>query len=311
MNIGGNLSAGGAVTIKLGGGPAGAVLGGNYQVLGYAGSLLGAGSNSFVLNATGAAGPTNFSPTLVYSGSAVDVQFNVSNYPMWSGTSSSSWDTTTTNWQSSSTSAATTFASNNFAYFGDYFNTAGGTVAIGTTTVSISAAVTPYEAYFANNTSAYTLTGTNGISGGAMLVMNGAGSLTINNTNTYTGGTYLYNGRLNLGTSAALGSTSGLTVAGGSIDNTSGGPMTLPQNYLMVWANGFTYVGSANPLNLGTGAVTLAGSTPSITLNVSANTLTVGGVISGPNGLTQTARARCCWAARIRSPATRLSAAAC
>ena len=118
-----------------------------------------------------------------------------------------------------------------------------------------------------------------------MLAMNGGGTLTINNPNTYTGGTYLYSGLLNLGNSAAIGAAaSTFTINGGSIDNTSGGTLALP-NHPMVWNGGFTYVGSAQPLNLGTGAVTL---NANAALNIASNSLTVGGVMSGPFGLTQT-----------------------
>jgi autotransporter-associated beta strand protein len=289
VSISGNLSAGGAVTLKLGGGQGPVVLGGNYQILGYGGSLLGAGSHSFALNTAGATLPTNGALTLVYGTSAVDVTFSDSNYPIWSGTASTSW--TGANWQSSSSSLATAYANNNLAYFGDTYPTTGGAVAVASGAVSLSTTVAPYSAYFANNSVGYTLSataGSNGIVNAAMLVMTGAGALTINTTNTYTGGTYLYNGLLNLGTSAALGNAPGtLTLAGGTLDNTSGAAMTLPQNYAMTWVNGFGFKGT-NALNLGTGAVTLSGSTSSVTLNVSASTLTVGGAISGPFGLTQT-----------------------
>jgi fibronectin-binding autotransporter adhesin len=283
VNVGGSLSAGGAVTLKLSGaGPA--VLGGNYQVLGYGGGLSGAGSNSFVLNTAGMSpAPTNFSPTIVYSGSAVDVNFGVSNYPIWTGSVSTAWDTSTANWQNSSAGGSVTFASNNLAYFGD----TAGTISVVNFTVSISSTVAPYSAYFANNTAAYTLgstAGSNGIVGTAMLVMNGAGSLTVNSTNTYTGGTFLYNGTLSLGNSAALGAAAGtLTLAGGTLNNTSGAAMTLP-NYPIVLGGNVGFLGS-NPLNLGAGAVTLAANS---TLNVTASTLTVGGAISGPYGLTET-----------------------
>ncbi len=281
VNVGGNLSAGSAVTIKLGnGGPGPVLLGGNYQVLGYGGSLLGAGSHSFVLNSAGVTAPTNFSPSIVYSGNAVDVKFNVSNYPIWTGSVSTAWDATTQNWQSSSTSAAETFASNNLAYFGD--NPISNSIVISST-------VAPYSAYFANNTIAYTLSGSSGSSGivgSAMLVMNGAGSLTINNSgNTYTGGTYLYNGTLSLGNSSALGSSSGtLELAGGTLDNSSGAPMILP-GYPIVMGGNVGFIPSGNALNLGTSAVALFANS---TLNVGSSTLTVGGGISGNYGITQT-----------------------
>ncbi len=288
VNVGGNLSAGGAVTLKLGGaGPA--VLGGNYQVLGYGGSLLGAGSNSFALNTAGISLPTNGSLALVYGTSAVDVSLSVSNYPIWSGTSSSTW--AGTNWQSSSSSLATTFANGNMAYFGDYYPTTGGTVAVSTLGISFSSQVTPYSAVLRQHNQVVYVFDVHGNRRHHWQCNAGNDrrrALTINNSNTYTGGTLLYNGTLNLGNSAALGGAgSTLTLAGGTLDNTSGGAMTLAQNYPMTWSNNFGFNGT-NALNLGTGAVTLSGSSSNIAINVSASTLTVGGAISGPYGLTQT-----------------------
>lgn len=86
-----------------------------------------------------------------------------------------------------------------------------------------------------------------------------------------------------MGNSAALGSGA-LTIAGGTLDNTSGAAMTLGGSLAQNWNGNFTFAGS-KPLNLGAGPVTL-GATPTITVNSSS--LTVGGNISGSNGLTLT-----------------------
>ena len=86
-------------------------------------------------------------------------------------------------------------------------------------------------------------------------------------------------GLLNFGNSAAIGGGP-LTISSGSLDNTSGSSMTLAGNNAMNWNGSFTYLGS-NPLNTGTGAVTL-GSTAVVT--VANSTLTVGGVIGGNYG---------------------------
>jgi autotransporter-associated beta strand protein len=112
----------------------------------------------------------------------------------------------------------------------------------------------------------------------------GGGTVTLANANTYSGGTILTAGLLNLnyGTLAVAASsavgTGTLTISGGSLGNTSGGDVTLGTNNAQGWNGNFTYVGSGNNLNLGTGAVSLTG-TPQIT--VTANTLSVGGAISG------------------------------
>ena len=116
--------------------------------------------------------------------------------------------------------------------------------------------------------------------------MNGSGAVTIATSNSYTGGTTINAGRLKIANSAALGGPTGasiygtFTINGGSVDNASGGPLTLP-NYPIAWNAGFVFPGS-NPLNLGAGAVTLGGSATAV--NLSGSTLTFGGPI-GDNGL--------------------------
>ncbi len=156
-----------------------------------------------------------------------------------------------------------------------------------TTTVSVSAVpVAASSVTFNNNSLSYTLTGAGGIAGYTSLIMNGSGAVTIATSNSYTGGTTINAGRLNIANSSALGgpttaSTYGtFTINGGTIDNTSGGPLTLP-NYPIAWNAGFVFPGS-NPLNLGAGAVTLGNS--AATVNLSGSTLTLGGPI-GDNGL--------------------------
>ena len=92
----------------------------------------------------------------------------------------------------------------------------------------------------------------------------------------------LGNGLLNLANSAAIGSGL-LTINGGTLDNTSGGPMTLSGNNPQSWNGSFVFNGSSS-LNMGNGAVTMNASP---TVYVAANTLTVGGVISGAGALTK------------------------
>ncbi len=109
----------------------------------------------------------------------------------------------------------------------------------------------------------------------------GAGTWALTNANTYSGGTALSAGQLNVGNLAAIG-TGAFTISGGSFDNTTGSNGTLTNNNAGSWTGTFTYVGSANSLNLGTGAVTLAGAT---TVTVSANTLETDGNITGTQNL--------------------------
>jgi autotransporter-associated beta strand protein len=79
---------------------------------------------------------------------------------------------------------------------------------------------------------------------------------------------------LNLGHANALGSGT-LTFNGGTLDNTSGGALTLGGNGGQTWNTGFTFTGTHN-LVTGSGAVTLGANIP---VDVTAGNLTVNGVI--------------------------------
>jgi autotransporter-associated beta strand protein len=141
------------------------------------------------------------------------------------------------------------------------------------------------ESMTVNNTNAYTFTGTGYLSGPMTLTKTGPGALTLASANTYTGGTVLQQGQLNINDPSAIGSTASvLTIAGvSSLDNTSGVALTLSTNNPQAWNADFTFIGSNN-LNLGTGAVTL-GADRLVTVN--ANNLTVGGAIGGSFGITK------------------------
>jgi len=105
----------------------------------------------------------------------------------------------------------------------------------------------------------------------------GAGALTLSGANTYSGGTTLSAGILNINHAAAIG-TAKLTISGAStINNTSGGPITLSNNNTQDWNADFAFTGTGD-LNMGTGVVAMGASR---TVTVNGGNLTVGGVISG------------------------------
>jgi len=117
-----------------------------------------------------------------------------------------------------------------------------------------------------------------------------ASSMTLSGTNTnYDGPTYLSAGTLKLGTATALGgngTTSGtggtLTIAAGTMLDASA-TTTISTVNAETWNGNFTFGGS-NTLNMGTGAVSLGASVQ--LSNAGANTLTVGGSVSGSGNLT-------------------------
>ena len=70
-----------------------------------------------------------------------------------------------------------------------------------------------------------------GITGGGALVKSGSGSLIISNVNTFTGGTILNAGELDLGANTSLG-TGTLTINGGSMNKIVGG-RAIPNNVII------------------------------------------------------------------------------
>ena len=104
------------------------------------------------------------------------------------------------------------------------------------------------------------------------ITYSGTGILTLNQVNTYTGGTTLNSGTLNINNASALGTIAGtFTIAGGTINNTSGGLTTV--NYPLALNGDSTFTGT-NALNLGTGPVSMGNNSQ---VTVSVNTLTIGG----------------------------------
>ena len=89
-------------------------------------------------------------------------------------------------------------------------------------------------------------------------------------------------GTLNINNATAIG-TGTFTINGGTIDNTSGGAITLSNNNAQTWASSFTFTGTSN-LSMGTGAVAL---TANPTITVTGGTLSDGGIISGAHSLTK------------------------
>ncbi len=122
-------------------------------------------------------------------------------------------------------------------------------------------------------------------SGGVALVLNGRGTLALNGNNTYTRGTTLSAGELDLGHAHAIG-TGTLTIGGGTLGNSSGGALTLSTNNAQNWNGNFVFAGTNN-LDLGTGSVLMNGNR---VVTVNSATLTVGGGVAATStkfGLTK------------------------
>ena len=150
----------------------------------------------------------------------------------------------------------------------------------GTTNLHLGTGAVTLGASLGVAVNANTLTVGGPVAGAFALTKQGGGKLTLSGSNTFSGGLTLNAGTLNVAGTNALG-TGTLTFLGGALDNTSGASFTNLNNNTQVWNGSFTFAGTTN-LHLGTGAVSLVAVG---TVTVSANTLTVGGPISGAGAL--------------------------
>jgi autotransporter-associated beta strand protein len=109
------------------------------------------------------------------------------------------------------------------------------------------------------------------------LTYSGTGALTLSGANTYGGTTSLSSGTLNINNTSAIG-TGSFLINGGTVDNTTGGAITLTTNNPVTWGGDFA-CGGTQDLNFGTGAVILSASR-TITLNGTGRTLSFGGNVT-------------------------------
>jgi fibronectin-binding autotransporter adhesin len=209
----------------------------------------------------------------------------------YTGAISNKFDNSTANFNFSG--AATAFVNGNEALFDD--------TATGSHTVSVaSGGVSPSSTVFNNSTSSYVITGPGSITGSGTLTVSGGGSVTLTNSNTYSGLTLVENGTLTIGAGGSIASPTVVILSGSTLNlNASSGGLSggaLTASGLSVTDSGTINVyGNANLGNLvGNGTLnvptpgtllTLTGGSFAGTLAANGSTLVLagtGGVIAAP-----------------------------
>ncbi len=274
LSIGGTLTINGTTTLNIST-PATLNVGSIYTLISYSGPMGGTGA--FAL---GTLPNPRAIASLINTGSSIELSVTGTDSPKWTGAVNNVWDiNTTANWQLISRGTSTTYLQGDAVTFDNS--------AAGPTNVSLSAAVTPSSVTFNNSSKAYSVSGAGSIGGATTpLTVMGGGAVTLATNNTYGGATTLSSGTLNINsggtssTNSAIGTGTliiGTATTTATIDNTSGAAIVLATNNAQTWSGNFTFTGT-NPLNFGTGAVTL-GTNVTLTANSLSNPLTVGGSI--------------------------------
>jgi len=253
-----------------------AIATGTYPLIKYTGTVAGVVPSSASINLSGGSASGYFTNIAGAKTLALVVTSSSYNPALSWAAGNGIWDiNTTANWKQFGSSAK--YVDGDAVLFDD---TAAGPSPI---TVTLNTVVNPLEVTFNNAAPTnYAISGSGSIAGSASVSVLNSGMASLSGTNSYSGGTTINAGQLNINNggnaSATAIGTGPLTInAGASIDNTSGADVTLQANINESWNGNFAYVGSANNFNTGIGSVTMSSS---ITISNGGNNFTVGGNIS-------------------------------
>ncbi|NBX88536.1 MAG: hypothetical protein EBQ86_00355, partial [Betaproteobacteria bacterium] len=296
--------SGGALTLNAGGlislseltpaASVGALLSfvpGNYQLINYASATnfatIAAYSNATLnglLSLTSSViGSNNYYVTLV-NNAAGFIELNVDNARFWSGATNGKWNTAVANW---SPVNPTLYLNTDKVLFQDTYPLIASNGNVVNSNIDVTTSVTPAAMTFNNSAINYTLSGAGGIGGSTGLTKQGTASLTISNTNTFTGNTVISGGYVEMQNAAALGTTAGsISVASGAALRLSGG-ISVGAKAISLTGSGISSTGALRGIsgnNSFAGAITLTGNTR---INSDADTLTLSGALNnGSNSLT-------------------------
>jgi autotransporter-associated beta strand protein len=268
----GSLTTAGAIKVNANLGSV-AVLSGTYDLVSYS-SIGGAGTSAFTLGSV--SGLSNRQQASLFSVSN-QIELAVTGVtPYWNG-NQADWQTTNA-WTLQPGNTLGTYQVGDAEIFDDSAigSTYGGTVLLN------SGNVTPASVTFGNNSLAYTVSGSYGISGTASLAVNGGGLVTIANSNGYTLATTIGSGTLQLGNGGATGSLSPSSAI------TNNGTLAFSRSDSISQGAAFSttaIAGTGGLTQLGPGAVTLnTANTYSGPTTISGGTLQLGTGATGQDG---------------------------
>ena len=296
--VNGNLTlpAGGIVfnpTSNGGAGGQGSLGSGFYELFSYSGTLTGFTSGTF----TAPSGLSTYTFTSTGSSNGqIDVQVTAATFT-WTGLAgntvsafngpAASWDIgASANWANGA-STGQVYQNGVIASFSDT-QFSGGPPVVNANILVAAGGVRPLSVNFSNNSIAYTLSSADsaGIAGSTGISMTGTGTVNLAGPNSFAGGVSISSGAINISNNAALGSSSGVTLAGGVLQILGG--ITTSNAVPLIFNGPDVATGSLKNVsgtNVYTGNVTL---NTSGTVAVTTGTLTLLGALGGNGALTLT-----------------------
>jgi autotransporter-associated beta strand protein len=267
-----------------------------YNLFQYSGTLHGTPHFTYTSNF----GRTSFTTDLSTAGEInVDINYLGAANLYWNSASSSVWDvyspsnasTGTANWFNAGTNAVDKFQQGDNVVFADS-GTVVGTHTLPTplqTNITVNAAVSPASVTVSSTSSNYNFSGTGSITGTGALSLNGGSTLTLALSNSYTGGTNLNAGTLNLANNGAIGSVGTISFGGGILQYSAANNVDYSSRFStannqqqnidtngqsITFASNLTSAGGSLT-KLGAGTLTLAGSN-----TYTGNTVLTGGTLA-------------------------------
>jgi autotransporter-associated beta strand protein len=258
----------------------GGLVTGDYDLITYGGAL----SGDFSTLSIGTA-PGGSTYTLVNAPGAIRLHVvGTANSRTWSGSVNGNWDVNTTaNW-----AGGNKFVNGDLVTFDD---------SGANTTITIAAGgVAPGTTTFSNNGVGYTFNG-GSIGGTGSLNKLGSGTVTLNNTNTFTGGVNLGGGTLAISSGNAIGGASAINFTNNAILQANGA-VTTNRPVSIGGGGGGTINTNGNAMTIssaitgaglltknGAGTLTLSGTSPTFTggTNIDGGTLRVSSVSGAEN----------------------------
>ena len=298
----GGITSTNTVTVNVLGG-AGWLAGTSYPLASYASNYVGNGFSAFALGSQ----PLRVSGSLSNDTVNSQIWYVVSavNTPLKWAVGNANWDiATTANWQDAANVSATYQEQLGLGDQVLFNDSASGSSPI---TVTLNTGVTPASVTFSNVAKNYILAGTSNILGSTSITKTGAGTLTIQNTNSFTGAVSVNGGTVNFSKLGNLGNGTAINFGGGALQFASGNTADISARTVTINSGGATIDTAGNNVafasrigNSGAGGLTKTGA-GTLTLNtnstytgnttVSQGTLALGAVASLSNSAAVTVSA--------------------